>query len=82
MVKTEKRVPFLTDKDFFFNWEILVRKFVVSYSENSWKHVMNSLPDLTARGQEHTIETQLIQDEGESRYKITSIIGLAEDIGK
>jgi len=37
--------------------------------------------DLTARGQEHTIETQLIQDEGESRYKITSIIGLAEDIG-
>jgi hypothetical protein len=44
--------------------------------------VMNSLPDLAARGQEHTIETQLIQDEGESRYKITSIIGLAEDIGK
>ena len=37
--------------------------------------------DLTARGQEHIIETQLIQDDGESRYKITSIIGLAEDIG-
>ena len=37
--------------------------------------------DLTARGQEHIIQTQLIQDDGESRYKITSIIGLAEDIG-
>jgi acetyl-CoA carboxylase/biotin carboxylase 1 len=37
--------------------------------------------DLTARGQESIIETQLIQDQGESRYKITSIIGMAQDIG-
>ena len=37
--------------------------------------------DLTARGQEQVIHTQLIQDDNESRYKITSIIGLAEDIG-
>ena len=37
--------------------------------------------DLTARGQEHIVETQLIQDDGESRYMITSIIGLSDDIG-
>lgn len=37
--------------------------------------------DLTARGQEQVVHTQLIQDDNESRYKITSIIGLAEDIG-
>ena len=37
--------------------------------------------DLTARGQENVIETQLIQDDSENRYKITSIIGLADDIG-
>lgn len=37
--------------------------------------------DLTARGQEAIVKTQLIQDDGESRYMITSIIGLADDIG-
>mgnify|MGYP007045155870 CR=1 FL=1 len=28
---------------FFFNWEILVKKFIDSYFENSWKHVVNSI---------------------------------------
>ena len=28
---------------FFFNWEILVKKFVDSYLESSWKHVVNSI---------------------------------------
>ena len=44
LLKTEKKMPFLTDKEFafFFNWETLVKKFVDSYSENSWKHVVNS----------------------------------------
>lgn len=37
--------------------------------------------ELSARGQESIVETQLIQDDGESRYKITSVIGLADDIG-
>nr|APH81346.1 ACC [Paracyclopina nana] len=37
--------------------------------------------DLTARGQEGILQTQLIQDENENRYKITAIIGLANDIG-
>ena len=39
-----EKMPFLTDKEFvfFFNWEIFV-KFVDSYPENSWKHVMNSI---------------------------------------
>ena len=35
---------------FFFNWEILVKKFVDSYSENSWKHVVNSLSDFELIG--------------------------------
>ena len=38
-------MPFLNDIGFvsFFNWEILVKKFVVSSLENSWKHVVNSI---------------------------------------
>ena len=34
---------FLTNKKFlfFFNWEILLKYFLDSYSENSWKHVMS-----------------------------------------
>ena len=33
--KLRKKMPFLTNKElvFFFNWEILVKKFVDSYSE-------------------------------------------------
>lgn len=37
--------------------------------------------DLTTRGQENIVHTQLVQDENESRYKITSIIGQGEDLG-
>ena len=45
--KVRKRMPFLTNKEFvpFFNWEILVTKFVDSYSENSWNHAVSSLID-------------------------------------
>ena len=41
-------MPFLTNKKFVFvfNWEILVKKFVDSYLENSWKHVVNSIKDI------------------------------------
>ena len=28
---------------FFFDWEILLEKFVDSYLENSWKYVVNSI---------------------------------------
>ena len=40
-------MPFLTNKEFvfFFNWEILVKKYVDSYLESSWKHVVNSIID-------------------------------------
>ena len=36
---------FLTIKKFlfFFNWEILLKYFLDSYSENSWKHVVSSI---------------------------------------
>jgi acetyl-CoA carboxylase/biotin carboxylase 1 len=37
--------------------------------------------DLTTRGQEGIVNTQLIQDDNESRYKITTIIGLGNDLG-
>ena len=30
----------------FFNWELWVKKFVDSYTENSWKHVVSSIIDL------------------------------------
>ena len=47
MPKTKKKIflPFLTNRNFLFfsNWEILVKKFVVSYSKNSWKHVVSSI---------------------------------------
>ena len=47
MPKTKKKIflPFLTNRKFLFfsNWEILVKKFVVSYSKNSWKHVVSSI---------------------------------------
>ena len=45
MFKNEQKLHFFTHKEFvfFFNWEILVAKFVDSYLENSWKHVMNSI---------------------------------------
>ena len=45
MLKTEKKMPFLTNEEFvfYFNWEILVKKFVVSYLENSWKNVVSSI---------------------------------------
>ena len=35
IIKTEEKMPFLTNKEFvfFFNWEILVKKFVDSYSK-------------------------------------------------
>ena len=33
----------------FFNWEILVKKLVDSYLENSWKHVVNSITDVFLR---------------------------------
>ena len=51
MLKTEKKMPFLTNKTFvfFFNWEILVKKLVDSYLENSWKHVVNSIIDVFLR---------------------------------
>ena len=37
----------LNNKEFVFliNWEILMKKFVNSYSENSWKHVVSSILD-------------------------------------
>ena len=37
MLKTEKKMPFLTNKKFvsFFNGKIVVNKFVHSYSEDS-----------------------------------------------
>ena len=39
------KIPFSTNNEFvfFFNWEILVKKFVDLYSKNLWKHVVNSL---------------------------------------
>ena len=54
MLKTEKKMPFLTNKEFvfFFNWEILVKKFVDSYSENSWKHVVNSIIAMISQASE------------------------------
>ena len=56
MLKTEKKVPFFTKNEFvfFFNWEILVKKFVDFYSENPWKHVVSSIVvtlSKAARGQ-------------------------------
>ena len=38
-------MPFLTNKVFifFFNWEVVVKKCIDSYSKNSWKLVVNSL---------------------------------------
>ena len=44
-------MPFLTNKTFvfFFNWDILVKKLVDSYLENSWKHVVNSITDVFLR---------------------------------
>ena len=45
MLKTEKKTLFLNNKKiiFFFNWEILVKNSSISYSENSWNHVVNSI---------------------------------------
>ena len=39
--KLRKKLHFLDDKVFvsFFDWDILVKKFVDLYPENSWKHV-------------------------------------------
>ena len=38
---------YFTNKEFvfFFKWEILMKKLVDSYSENSWKHVVSSIID-------------------------------------
>ena len=57
LLKTEKKKHFLINKEFvfFFNWKVLVRKFVESYSKNSWKHVMNSLSVCTVDGQRFSI---------------------------
>ena len=44
--KTEKKQAFWTSNKkfiFFFNWEILVKKIIDYYSENSWKHVVSSI---------------------------------------
>ena len=43
-----EKMSFLPNKEFvvvFFNWEIWVKKFVDSHSENSWKHVVISIID-------------------------------------
>ena len=40
-----KKVSFWPIINFFFNWELLLKKSVDSYSRNSWKNVMNSLKD-------------------------------------
>ena len=37
-------MPFFTSKN-FLNWEIWVKKFVNSYSENSWKHVVSLITE-------------------------------------
>ena len=46
-LKTEEKKcffrPIYMEFVFFFNWEILVEKFVDSYLENSWKHVVSSI---------------------------------------
>ena len=42
MLKTEKKHLFWAIR-IFFNLGILVKKFVDSYLENSWKHVMSSI---------------------------------------
>ena len=51
MLKTEKNMPFLTNKEFvfLFNWEIWMKKFVDSFLDNSWKHVVNSFKDANGR---------------------------------
>ena len=38
-------MPFLSNREFviFFKWEILLKKFVDLYLENSWKHVVSSI---------------------------------------
>ena len=43
--KLRKKLLFLTNKKFvfFFNWEILVKKFLDSHSGNSEKHVVSSI---------------------------------------
>ena len=52
--------------------------------EKGFKYVYLSPDDylkLSSCGKESVVQTELIEDEGESRYKITSIIGAANDIG-
>ena len=51
MLKTEKNMPFLTNKEFvfLFNQEIWMKKFVDSCLDNSWKHVVNSIKDANGR---------------------------------
>ena len=45
MIKTENDCLFWQIRNLFsfFNWEILVKKYVDSYLESSWKHVVNSV---------------------------------------
>ena len=53
LVKSKlRKMPCLTNKEFvfFFNWEILGEKFVDSYLENSWKHVLSSIIDSKLKG--------------------------------
>ena len=40
-----RRKKYLLGNNNFVFWELLLKKFVDSYSRNSWKHVMNSLKD-------------------------------------
>ena len=47
-------MPFLTNEKTvsFFNWEILVKIFVDSCSENSWKHVVNWITEQEEEGRD------------------------------
>ena len=55
--KCEKK-PLVANKKFVFvfNWKLLLKKFVDSYSKNSWKHVMNLLIDVLCNQDDSTGE--------------------------
>ena len=69
LFKTERKMPFLTNKKFilFFNYEILVKKFVDSYLESLWKHVMNSIIVVVQH-------SELVQTSRDMIYNLTCTI--------